>query len=157
MNEERIKRLLWVHMKITRLIAHHYANHLKMSKGEFIMMNLIYGKMEKCEEKNKEDAHHMKISDLSERLGVAKSAVSQLVNNLEEKGLVERITTKEDRRMVYVALTKSGFDMITEAQGKAVEYYSGIVDSMGEQDLDTLITLLERLRDAFIEKNKEQQ
>lgn len=51
--------------------------------------------------------HHgeMKISDLSERLGLSNSTVSGILDRLESQGLVERTRSKEDRRVVYVKVT----------------------------------------------------
>jgi len=40
--------------------------------------------------------------------GISKSAVSQLINKLEDKNYVERTTFKSDRRIVYVRLTEFG-------------------------------------------------
>ncbi len=52
-------------------------------------------------------AHHgeMKVSDLSEKLGLSNSTVSGILDRLENQGLVERVRSKEDRRVVYVQIT----------------------------------------------------
>ncbi|OPZ94635.1 MAG: putative HTH-type transcriptional regulator YusO [Firmicutes bacterium ADurb.Bin419] len=52
-------------------------------------------------------AHYgaMKISDLSDRMGISNSTVSGIVDRLEKQGIVERLRSKEDRRVVRVNVT----------------------------------------------------
>lgn len=52
-------------------------------------------------------AHHgeMKVSDLSEKLGLSNSTVSGILDRLENQGMVERSRSKEDRRVVYIKIT----------------------------------------------------
>lgn len=44
----------------------------------------------------------MKISDLSEKIGLSNSTVSGIIDRLEKQGLVERTRSLNDRRVVYV-------------------------------------------------------
>ncbi len=46
-----------------------------------------------------------KISDLSDSMGLSNSTVSGIVDRLEKQGFVERVRSKEDRRVVYVNLS----------------------------------------------------
>lgn len=52
-------------------------------------------------------AHYgeMKVSDLSEKLGLSNSTVSGIIDRLENQELVKRTRSKEDRRVVYVSVT----------------------------------------------------
>lgn len=47
----------------------------------------------------------MKISDLSEKIGLSNSTVSGIIDRLEKQNLVERIRSKNDRRVVYVRVS----------------------------------------------------
>ena len=47
----------------------------------------------------------MKISDLSEKIGLSNSTVSGIIDRLEKQGLVERTRSVEDRRVVYVNIS----------------------------------------------------
>lgn len=47
----------------------------------------------------------MKISDLSEKIGLSNSTVSGIIDRLEKQGLVERTRSNEDRRVVYVNIS----------------------------------------------------
>lgn len=52
-----------------------------------------------------ESKGNMKISQLSERLGLSNSTVSGMVDRLEKRGIVARKRSDSDRRIVYVELT----------------------------------------------------
>lgn len=47
----------------------------------------------------------MKISELSEKMGLTNSTVSGIVDRLEDQGVVFRERSTEDRRVVYVQFT----------------------------------------------------
>ncbi len=52
-----------------------------------------------------------RITDLAERVGVSKQAISQLVDDLERAGVVERVDDPDDaraRRVVFTAQGKAG-------------------------------------------------
>ncbi|HEY8909557.1 MAG TPA: MarR family transcriptional regulator [Desulfosporosinus sp.] len=85
------------------------------------------------------------ISTLSERLEISKSAVSQMINVLEDKGYVERITTKNDRRIVYVRLTESGEQSLEKSLQSLLKHLNQVFDKMGEEDTETLLELLNKL------------
>lgn len=59
-------------------------------------------------------AHHgeMKVSDLSKILGLPNSTVSGMIDKLESQGLVERVRSKKDRRVVHVSVTAKFKDKI---------------------------------------------
>ncbi len=53
----------------------------------------------------REDGAGMSVSELSERLGLAHSTVSGIVDRLEARALVQRIPRPDDRRYVQIELT----------------------------------------------------
>lgn len=107
------------------------------SHSEFIMMQLI-----KC---NTEKSEGVKISTLGSLLMISNPAVSQMINVLEDKGCVERITTKNDRRIVYVRLTKAGELHLEEALQSCYKAANAIFEKMGDEDTQTLLRLLDKL------------
>jgi DNA-binding MarR family transcriptional regulator len=48
------------------------------------------------------------VTDLVERLGLAQSTVTELVNRAEEMGIIERVPSDADGRVVHVGLTAEG-------------------------------------------------
>jgi DNA-binding MarR family transcriptional regulator len=56
----------------------------------------------------------MRITDISERFFITAGAATSMCDKLEDQGLVCRIRTKEDRRVVMVALTEAGEEKVSE-------------------------------------------
>lgn len=52
--------------------------------------------------------NHTTVGELAERLQIAHHSAVGLVNRLEKKGLVKRAPADDDRRKVFVKLTKRG-------------------------------------------------
>lgn len=50
----------------------------------------------------------LNITDISERFVVTPGAASSMCDKMEEAGLIERVRTKEDRRVVNIVLTEQG-------------------------------------------------
>lgn len=57
--------------------------------------------------------------DLAEMIGKDKSAILRLIDTLEEKGLVRRVASQDDRRKNYLMVTKLGL--------RAIDHYMSIV------------------------------
>jgi len=55
-----------------------------------------------------------RIADLAERLQIRHHSAVELVSRLEEKGLIQRSRSAEDRREVYVQLTERGENILRE-------------------------------------------
>jgi DNA-binding MarR family transcriptional regulator len=55
------------------------------------------------------------ISELAKRLHLAQSTVTELVNRTADAGLVKRISSGDDARVVYVELTAEGERRFAEA------------------------------------------
>lgn len=109
----------------------------EMPRSEMKMLKMI--------KINSSETEGVNISTLSELLEISKSAVSQIINALEDKGFVERITTKNDRRVVYVRLTESGEQCFAKVVEAFLQRMAQVFDKMGEEDTKELLRLLEKL------------
>lgn len=56
----------------------------------------------------------LNITDISERFVITPGAASSMCDKLEEAGLIERVRTKEDRRVVNIVLTEQGSQRILQ-------------------------------------------
>jgi DNA-binding MarR family transcriptional regulator len=88
----------------------------------------------------------MKISDLSDKVHLSKSTVSGIVDRLEKHGLVERTRNDEDRRTVYVSVTKAFEENHKELHKKAEESFEDLLSSATEQDMEKIVEGLSTLK-----------
>ncbi|MFC9855326.1 MarR family winged helix-turn-helix transcriptional regulator [Streptomyces prasinus] len=61
-----------------------------------------------------EEGGQCRVQDLGGRVHLSQSALSRLIARLEKDGLVLRSLCREDRRGVYVTLTRKGRDLHAE-------------------------------------------
>lgn len=57
-----------------------------------------------------------RVQNIADRVHLSQSALSRLIGRLEKDGLVQRTVCVEDRRGVWVALTRKGRDLHAEVR-----------------------------------------
>jgi DNA-binding MarR family transcriptional regulator len=82
---------------------------------------------------------------LSEETCHDMGALTRIVDDLEEEGLVRRERTERDRRVVEIALTPQGRRYIQTGKRLVVELLNSLAEPFSRQELETLIALLQRL------------
>jgi DNA-binding MarR family transcriptional regulator len=85
------------------------------------------------------------MSELAERLRVARRSATSLVDELVERGLVERLADPSDRRAVTVAVTAAGAAVLERLAERRREAASDLASALDRRELRTLRDLLRRL------------
>ncbi|HBM80019.1 MAG TPA: MarR family transcriptional regulator, partial [Clostridiaceae bacterium] len=100
-------------------------------------------------------AHYgkMKISDLSERLTLSNSTVSGIVDRLEKQGLVERIRSKDDRRVIYVNITSESRKKVEKHHKEIEKRFNSMIQNAAPDEIDKIITGLITLKRVFDRQN----
>ena len=148
-SKDKSKELLSAITRINKL-AHNGFRRKNMPNREFMLLKTIkYLKNNECNDDY--SSKGVKASDLSKFLSITKPAISKLINTLEEKGYVERITDKSDRRVVYINITENGEKILEEETKMFEEFTQKIVAKMGEGDTDEMIRLFKKMYDAIVE------
>lgn len=92
------------------------------------------------------------LSRLAELLGVSKQAASQLADEVETAGFVERVPHPEDRRSRRLVLTAQGRDVRKRALATSARLERQLVRAVGRDAVDgcraTLLALLARSGDT---------
>lgn len=148
-SKDKSKELLSVMTKINKL-AHNGFIRKNMPNREFMFLKTI-NHLKNNEENKNYSSKGIKASDLSKFLLITKPAISKLINTLEEKGFVERITDKSDRRVVYINITEEGEKILAKETEMFEEFTHKIVEKMGEEDTNEMIRLFKRMYDAIAE------
>ena len=95
-------------------------------------------KLEKTEGK-------VKVSDISENLGLPRPSVTKTVKDMEKLGFVEKETTETDGRFVYIKTTRTGRDLVDKYVD---EYFGNLSEDLGgitDEDADKMIEVVEKL------------
>jgi DNA-binding MarR family transcriptional regulator len=88
---------------------------------------------------------HISATQLSAHLGHDMGALTRVVDTLERRGLVRRERSRRDRRAVEIAVTPAGRRQALDARRLIVELLNRLVEPFAEAEIDTLISLLQRL------------
>lgn len=94
------------------------------------------------------------ISLLAERTGSANSTVSGIVDRLEKLDLVRRERSEEDRRVIYVNLTKKCRSMRESASADVKGYFAVLMDKLSEEEKNGILKHL-ILLDRVLEQAEE--
>jgi DNA-binding MarR family transcriptional regulator len=86
------------------------------------------------------------IGDLADHLGIREPTVTATVDRLEAEGLVSRIRSDADRRVVRVTLTEEGTATVATLAPKVATRITTFVDALGGPD--EVRALTERVRAA---------
>lgn len=89
------------------------------------------------------------VSELARRLNQSTAAVSQKITILEQKGLVERTVSPEDRRVCYIRLSDQGDQALNHALEWLSAQFSGVLEQMGPEKSTQLLQLLDELATLF--------
>lgn len=88
---------------------------------------------------------HLTATALSAQTCHDMGALTRLVDDLEEAGLVHRERSERDRRVVEIALTPEGRRQLQSGKRLVVELLNSLVTPFSRQEIETLIALLQRM------------
>jgi DNA-binding MarR family transcriptional regulator len=99
-------------------------------------------------------AHHgiMKISELSEKMGLTNSTVSGIVDRLEDQGVVIRQRSTKDRRVVYVELTPEHRKKHQDMYNNLDKYFADILSDIPPSEMQSITKSLNILKNALASK-----
>ena len=84
---------------------------------------------------------------IAEIQGVHKSAISNRLKRLEEKGLIEIVKAEGDQRSKLVCLTEDGQRVVTESDQAVYAYIEDLfADHVKDEELDQFLTMFRKIR-----------
>ena len=109
----------------------------------------------------KKEGKRLISTQLADLLGVTRSAISQIVNQLEKEGVVKRVADDVDRKIAYIELTENVMEKYSADIQKWTDFIGGIVDDFGEEKFQKMCAMFHDFmdiivahRDACTEKKK---
>ena len=84
-------------------------------------------------------------SSIAEALRFDRSTLVQIVDRLEDRSLVKREPSAQDRRSHALRLTGNGAKLLAELKALSDEHEGIVAETLSEQERKSLLSLLERL------------
>lgn len=72
-----------------------------------------------------EEVGSMSVSEISKRFGIAKPNITPLVDRLVNAGLVDRVRSESDRRVVNIVILEEGRNRLRQIQDALNEHVAG--------------------------------
>ena len=88
-------------------------------------------------------------TQLGPRMGMEKTSLSRLLNNLESHGMIER--KADDRRVVRIHLTTNGKRERDRARNAVRQFNAWIAQQLGEERTERLLGDLQQLNDLIVQ------
>ncbi|MDO6354038.1 MarR family transcriptional regulator [Caloramator sp. CAR-1] len=92
------------------------------------------------------------MGEVAQDLKVTMGTLTIMVDKLVRKGYAERFRSEEDRRVVFVRLTKKGELVYKLHERFHHEMIRSIIDGLSEEEEKILISSLEKLKEFFRKK-----
>jgi DNA-binding MarR family transcriptional regulator len=89
----------------------------------------------------------MNQSDLARALNVGKPTIGGLIDRLTEKGMVERRSQGDDRRVKNIYITDHGYDLIHYMSPIAASLNTVFLEGINEKDIEVAEAVLQRLKE----------
>ncbi|GAA3456636.1 MarR family winged helix-turn-helix transcriptional regulator [Dactylosporangium matsuzakiense] len=134
MEEESLSELFWAVARRLRHMSHETLQPLGVTPGQVRALKVL--------------ARHgvMRLSELSEHLRIAPRSTTEVVDGLQERGLVERSPDPADRRATLVTLTPAGTAMSENIRAERGAQGERLFASLPERDQAELARILAALR-----------
>ncbi len=94
-------------------------------------------------------------TEIALRLGVTRSAVSQIVKRLEEQGVITRVPDDVDRKIAYIELTKSALKEYEADMKICADFMGRVVNRYGVEKFWEMCDMVTQFVDLVKEEKKE--
>lgn len=99
-----------------------------------------------------EQGLQVKVSDLSDALGLPRPGVTRTVKNMEARGYLQKQSCAEDGRVTYLSLTEAGLQLSRKYNTDYFQALAPCFDSISEADAERTIRTLERFYQILSER-----
>lgn len=101
-------------------------------------------------------ASKISVNELATRLNITKGAVSRTVDDLVNKGYLERNPNPEDRRYVDIKLTEKGLTAFQEIELNSRRYFDAILEHIPTNKRETTLEGIEIFSSALYQVFKKE-
>lgn len=106
--------------------------NLQIRPGEFTIMILI------------DENPGVRQGALARRLAIKRAHMTKIISAMEDRGIVRRVVSPNDRRSNQLYLTEVGRERLAQVRGPILEYEAGVAGKLTRQEQSQLIALLRK-------------
>ncbi|MFQ9515942.1 MAG: transcriptional regulator, SarA/Rot family [Eubacterium sp.] len=138
MNEELLEAWLRLSIMINneRLVS-------DMPYNEALICNILY------RNQKREPGKNMTATDLCNETRMLKSQMNRTLNSLEEKKVIKRQRSEQDKRQILIYLNEEQSDIYNRQHEKILELLGTVVEKFGKDRTSEIITLFTMISDTL--------
>ena len=110
---------------------------LRLTPSQYNVLRILRG-----------EGQPLPILEIASRTITVVPGITGLIDRLEEAGFVKRERCREDRRVIYVALTEKARKTLAALDEPLEELHERLIGHLTQAELKELIRLLEKAREA---------
>lgn len=134
--ERYLRKVDWIIRKKGREIL----NDINITDPQFIALQHLINDQE------------LTIGELSQKMSLACSTITDLIDRMEKSELVIRERDEQDKRVVRLKAQPKGHDIVRQVLEKRREYLSEKLSGLSEKDKDFLLKGLKYLYEVMIDE-----
>lgn len=93
--------------------------------------------------------------DIQESLNISKAAISDTLQSMEKKGVIERIPSQIDGRKIKVQLTKEGKETFEEIDKDMKKINQKIEGTISQEELEEFIRIIHKIKENLKKEGTE--
>lgn len=113
-----------------------------VGKLSYAQYGLLFGLADKAQ---------LSASQLADVAGLAPATVTEMLDHLESDGLVERVRSEQDKRVVLVSLTRHGRTLVQRRRAQLEQRWREALTEFEDEQLVSAAAVLDRVRELFDE------
>ncbi|MEW6552861.1 MAG: MarR family transcriptional regulator [Actinomycetota bacterium] len=98
----------------------------------------------------------IRVTELSDLMMVSKPTASRMAHTLCDKGMVSRKVDEADRRLVFLALTPRGEEVVAEIQDRQRERLARILKKVPAKEIRAFLNTVEKIEGELEAISKEE-
>lgn len=102
----------------------------------------------------KEKYGKVKVSEISEALNLPRPGVTRTVRSMEEKGYLNKVSSKEDGRVTYIEVSEKGQALFEKFNREFFNDLSSSLNHISVEEADIMIETIEKFYQVMCERRK---
>lgn len=101
-----------------------------LSETEFRLISLV--------SEAQDSDYNIKLTEISEKLNVTRSAITQVTNKLVEKEYIEKYTLPSNKKEVYLRIGKKAIEQYDKVVAKITFFFEKLFEEIGQEGVDNI-------------------
>ncbi|MDY2836334.1 MAG: MarR family transcriptional regulator [Bilifractor sp.] len=93
----------------------------------------------------------VRVSDLSDALGLPRPGVTRMVKDLEEMGYIRKEPDSGDRRIVHLSLTEKGGTLYEKYVSRHFERITSVLKTVSDEDIEKISAIVGEIYEKLYE------